>query len=413
MARPARRARGAPRRRAARRGRARGGPRSGQSRSALRSRLRADRRGRAGDRGDACCGAASRSSATAKRSCASWCRRSRARSRTPTRSRSSSEHAALRDAQLPVRVPLRVQRGDDGPARHHARGARARSQPDSPETEAMRDTIAAIVERADRVAGVTPLDARDLRGWHYVLTGGAARASVAVRLRRADARPLRVARRIRCRGSRPGSSASSPLVRAASRCRASTRRRAATTRSSRARVATRLELPLAPWPAIGVPAPGLVVALRPAPISPPPMSRGSQQRRPDQIAVRAREPVDAGQPDRARRDDAALPDARPAVGRDHGRRSRDQRGHARRRRIDASVEEIAAELAREPGLDADERDRRRSPRAGTRSSRAPWPPAIRAARSRLWAGWPGAVESIPDVDRATLRAREEDPRRRG
>jgi hypothetical protein len=36
----------------------------------------------------------------------------------------------------------------------------------------MADRISAIVARADRVTGVTPLDDADLRGWHYVLTGG-------------------------------------------------------------------------------------------------------------------------------------------------------------------------------------------------------------------------------------------------
>src|ERR1044071_8319793 len=42
----------------------------------------------------------------------------------------------------------------------------------SAETTGLRDTIHGICERADRVAGVCPLDDRDLRGWHYVLTGG-------------------------------------------------------------------------------------------------------------------------------------------------------------------------------------------------------------------------------------------------
>lgn len=43
--------------------------------------------------------------------------------------------------------------------------------PISADTEALHATIAGIVERADRVDGATPLDARDLRGWHYVLSG--------------------------------------------------------------------------------------------------------------------------------------------------------------------------------------------------------------------------------------------------
>lgn len=36
----------------------------------------------------------------------------------------------------------------------------------------MADRIADIVARADRVAAAAPLDGTDLRGWHYVLTGG-------------------------------------------------------------------------------------------------------------------------------------------------------------------------------------------------------------------------------------------------
>ncbi len=36
----------------------------------------------------------------------------------------------------------------------------------------LRDRIAGFLDRAARVDGVCPLDARDLRGWHYVLTGG-------------------------------------------------------------------------------------------------------------------------------------------------------------------------------------------------------------------------------------------------
>ncbi len=43
--------------------------------------------------------------------------------------------------------------------------------PTSPETEPLHATIAGIVGRADRVDGATPLDPLDLRGWHYVLSG--------------------------------------------------------------------------------------------------------------------------------------------------------------------------------------------------------------------------------------------------
>ncbi|HEY6034313.1 MAG TPA: hypothetical protein VIV58_08640, partial [Kofleriaceae bacterium] len=43
---------------------------------------------------------------------------------------------------------------------------------DAPEHATMKGTIERIVARADRVAETCPLDAGDLRGWHYVLTGG-------------------------------------------------------------------------------------------------------------------------------------------------------------------------------------------------------------------------------------------------
>lgn len=44
--------------------------------------------------------------------------------------------------------------------------------PEEPIHEGMAARIAALVARADRVTGATPLDPRDLRGWHYVVTGG-------------------------------------------------------------------------------------------------------------------------------------------------------------------------------------------------------------------------------------------------
>ncbi|HEY0195148.1 MAG TPA: hypothetical protein VGC42_28735, partial [Kofleriaceae bacterium] len=43
---------------------------------------------------------------------------------------------------------------------------------DPPDAPALIETIRGMIERADRIAGAAPLDARDLRGRHYVLTGG-------------------------------------------------------------------------------------------------------------------------------------------------------------------------------------------------------------------------------------------------
>src|SRR4051812_40320165 len=52
------------------------------------------------------------------------------------------------------------------------RAALAHLAPDSPESEGLAETIRNICARADQIAGAAPLDARDLRGWHYVLSGG-------------------------------------------------------------------------------------------------------------------------------------------------------------------------------------------------------------------------------------------------
>jgi hypothetical protein len=136
------------------------------------------------------------------------------------------------------------------------RTALAQLVADSPETETMRGTITAICARADRVAGTTALDHRDLRGWHYVLTGGLllhqspfgfedamrgryawlhdSLARVAFGIERLV--PLVRELRLPCVYAPPG--VGHEIVARA--------------------IAARLELPLAPWPAVGVPAPGLV-----------------------------------------------------------------------------------------------------------------------------------------------------------
>ncbi len=137
------------------------------------------------------------------------------------------------------------------------RAALGELRPDSEETERMRETISDIIARADRVAGITTLDARDLRGWQYVLTGtllahqspygfdepmhgryawlrdSFARVSTGIARLAAVVR----ATRVECVYAPPGRD-HEILARA---------------------VSQRLELPLAPWPAVGVPAPGLIV----------------------------------------------------------------------------------------------------------------------------------------------------------
>jgi len=160
------------------------------------------------------------------------------------------------------------------------RATLASLEPGAPEEEAMQATIREIVERADRLAGASPLDARDLRGWHYVLTGGLlvhqspygfdepmhgryawlgdSHARIATGLDR-------LAELVRgidlgCIYAPPGRG--HEIVAHAA--------------------AKRLGLPMAPWPAVGVPAPGLVVLYDLADLAPAEVARLSQ-RRPDQI----------------------------------------------------------------------------------------------------------------------------------
>lgn len=135
----------------------------------------------------------------------------------------------------------------------------ARLAPAEPVQETMAARIAAMVARAERAAG-RPLDDRDLRGWHYVLTGGLlthlsphgfdegmhgryawlqdSLALVRLGLERLRAVLAAWAVTPPCVYALPG-------------------RDHEAVGEAAARV---LGLPLQPWPAVGVPAPGLVVA---------------------------------------------------------------------------------------------------------------------------------------------------------
>jgi hypothetical protein len=81
------------------------------------------------------------------------------------------DHAALRARSFLCRYLYAFNAAMSGRL-ELTRAVAAELLPDSAETTGLRDTIRGICERADRVAGVCPLDGRDLRGWHYVLTGG-------------------------------------------------------------------------------------------------------------------------------------------------------------------------------------------------------------------------------------------------
>jgi len=124
----------------------------------------------------------------------------------------------------------------------------------------MAARIAQILARAARVAGAAALDASDLRGWHYVLTGGillhTSPHGFEDAMRGRYAWLLDSAARVRAglerlRATLAGWGAAIEVVYAAPG------RDHEIVGEAAARL---LGVPRAPWPAVGVPAPGLVVA---------------------------------------------------------------------------------------------------------------------------------------------------------
>lgn len=245
------------------------------------------------------------------------------------------------------------------------RAALARLSPDSPETESMKRSIAAMVERADVIAGVTPLDSRDLRGWQYVLTG----TLVSHQSPYGFEEPMHgryawlhdsVAR------VQTGIARLAPLVRALDvPCVYAPEGR---DHEILARAVSRaIDLPVAPWPAVGVPAPGLVVVYDLAGLPPAEVSR-LQQRRPDQILYAHASPWTQDFP--------IAPDVttllyQMLVPPWDGERS---------------VDDIATEITASPGLDADESACDELPRWQALVEKA-WPP-LPGPRARFWAGGP-------------------------
>ena len=238
--------------------------------------------------------------------------------------------------------------------------------PDSPETDTMRDAIAAMVERADRLAGVFPLDDRDLRGWHYVLTGGvlihqspygfdepmrgryAWLADSLERVATGLAQLAPLVDGVPCVYAPPGRD-NEILARAA---------------------AITLGLEVAPWPAVGVPAPGLVVVYDLAALQPADVQRLTQ-RRDGQVLFAHATPWT--------QDFAIAPDITtllyqsivPPWGKD----------------ADATdPDEVVSELAICKGLDDADRTADDPARWSSLVEHA-WPPDP-GTRSRLWAGGP-------------------------
>ncbi len=262
------------------------------------------------------------------------------------------------------------------------RSALARLAPDSDETTALRDTIFGICERADRVAGVCALDVHDLRGWHYVLTGGlilhqspygfdepmhGRYAWLADSLPRIATGLDRLAKLVAplelpCVYAPPGRDHEIVALAAGQR----------------------LGLPVAPWPVVGVPAPGLVVMYDLAELPGADVAR-LVQRRPDQVLFAHASPWTTDSP--------LAPDVTtllyqtivPPWGA-HAIVDPETRRISESSPDDRAALAIAAELAASPGLDDSELATDQTPQWDALVARA-WPPAP-GPRSRLWAGGP-------------------------
>nr|HEX4316601.1 hypothetical protein [Kofleriaceae bacterium] len=251
-----------------------------------------------------------------------------------------------------------------------ARSALPALAPDTAETEVMRDAIAAMIERGDRIAGALPLDDRDLRGWHYVLTGGLVMHQspygyddpmrgryawlhdsldrIATGLARLA--PLLDEVDVECIYAPPGRD-HAILARAAS---------------------VKLGIPLAEWPTIGSPAPGLVVAYDLAALEPADVQRLAQ-RRPGQILFAHAAPWTQDAP--------VAPDVTTLL-----YQSLVAPWSKLAEAGELVVEDVVADLVAATGLEevdlaADEPARWRELVARA------WPPAP-GTRSRLWAGGP-------------------------
>jgi len=291
------------------------------------------------------------------------------------------QHAALRARSFLCRYLYAFNAAMDGRL-EITRAVLAQLDPDSEETAALQGTIRGICERADRVAGACPLDARDLRGWHYVLTGGLVLhqspygfdepmrgryAWLADSLRRVATGLERLAQLVAplalpCVYAPPGRG-HEIVAHAAGR---------------------RLGIPVAPWPAVGVPAPGLIVMYDLAELPHADLER-LIQRRPGQIVFAHASPWTTDSP--LAPDvttllyEAIVPpwEAHVIV---------DPKTHqvGDSAPDDRSAMAIASELAASPGLDDTELVADQPTQWAALVARA-WPPAP-GRRSRLWAGGP-------------------------
>jgi hypothetical protein len=255
--------------------------------------------------------------------------------------------------------------------------------PDSEDTSAMADAIADVVTRADRVAGACPLDARDLRGWHYVLNGSLLThqspygfdepmhgryAWLADSLPRVAAGLDRLCALVRgldlpCVYAPPGRG-HEIVARAA---------------------AAKLALPLAPWPAVGVPAPGLVVLYDLAELGSADVVRLAQ-RRPGQIVFAHASPWTHDSPIAPDVTTLLYQSLVPPWG-ESTLIDPETRTVQRAAADERSAEDVAAELVASNGLDETELATDEPARWEALVARA-WPPPAGGRRTRLRAGGP-------------------------
>lgn len=291
------------------------------------------------------------------------------------------DHAALRSRSFLCRYLYAFNAAMSGRL-DVTRAMLAQLAPDSDETAGLCDTIRGICDRADRVAGVCPLDGRDLRGWHHVLTGGLVihqspygfdepmhgrYAWLADSLPRIATGLDRLGGLIAplglpCIYAPPGRD-HEIIAHAAGE---------------------RLGLPVAPWPAVGVPAPGLVVMYDLAQLPDGEVAR-LVQRRPDQILFAHASPWTADSP--------VAPDVTTLLHQTlvapwaaHTIIDPETRALSEAAPDDRPAAAIAAELAASPGLDAGELAADEPDRWAALVTRV-WPPAP-GPRSRMWGGGP-------------------------
>jgi hypothetical protein len=239
----------------------------------------------------------------------------------------------------------------------------ARLVPDSEETESMRATIAAMIERADRLGRVASLDDRDLRGWHYVLCG----SLLSHQSPYGFDSPMR-GRYAWLKDSiervATGLSRLVPLVRDTPCVYAPPGRGNEIVGRALARM---LEVPFAPWPAIGTPAPGVIALYDLIDVPHTEIAR-LVQRKPDQILYAHASPWTQDFPIAPEVTTVLYQSLVPPW--------------TEPRDTDAIVDELVASV----GLSPDETAADELQRWAALVEKA-WPP-LPGQRSRLWAGGP-------------------------